>query len=130
MTHRTTLLAAGILGLTGVAAGAFGAHALRDALLEHGTATAWETAARYQLLHAIALLAVASWLRVGPGPGTVRIQWAARLWTVGTVLFSGSLYILSFNGPRLLVYVTPAGGVTLLVGWLMAAAAAFAVPKE
>lgn len=67
MNHRTTLLAAGLLGATGVAAGAFGAHALRDFLLERGMTSAWETAARYQLVHAIALLAVAAWTRSAPG---------------------------------------------------------------
>ena len=128
MTYRTTLLAAGLLGATGVAAGAFGAHALRDFLLERGMSSAWETAARYQLLHTVALLGVAAWLRTGAGPGTVRIQWAARCWVAGTVLFSGSLYGVAAGGPHFLVFLTPLGGATLIIGWLMAAAAALAIP--
>lgn len=129
MNQRSTLLAAAVLGLSGVAAGAFGTHALRDFLLERGMSSAWETAARYQLLHAATLLAAAAWLRAGAGPGTVRVQWAARLWTLGTVLFSGSLYGYAAGGPHFLVFVTPLGGVTLLAGWLMAVAAALVVPK-
>jgi uncharacterized membrane protein YgdD (TMEM256/DUF423 family) len=129
MTHRTTLLAAGLLGATGVAAGAFGAHALRDFLLERGMTSAWETAARYQLLHTVALLAAAAWLRAGPGPGTVRIQWAGRCWVAGTVLFSGSLYGVAAGGPHFLVFLTPLGGATLIIGWLMAVAAALAIPN-
>ena len=128
MPHRTTLLAAGLLGATGVAAGAFGAHALRDFLLERGMSSAWETAARYQLLHTVALLGVAAWLRAGAGPGTVRIQWAARCWVAGTVLFSGSLYGVAAGGPHFLVFLTPLGGATLIIGWLMAVAAALAIP--
>jgi len=54
-------LLSGILGLTGVALGAFGAHALKDFLLAHGTLDAWETGVRYHLLHAVALLALAAW---------------------------------------------------------------------
>jgi uncharacterized membrane protein YgdD (TMEM256/DUF423 family) len=127
MKHRTTLLAASLLGLTGVGLGAFGAHALRELLLERGMSSAWETAARYQLNHAVAVLAAAAWLRAGPGPGTVRLQWAVRCWTVGTVLFSGSLYGVALGGPHLLVFLTPLGGGTLIAGWLMAVAAAFVV---
>ena len=127
MNHRTTLLAAGILGVTGVALGAFGAHALRESLLERGTSSAWETGARYQLIHAVVVFAAAAWLRAGTGPGTVRMQWAVRCWIVGTVLFAGSLYGLALSGPHFLVFLTPIGGVTLLSGWVMALAAALVV---
>ena len=127
MNHRSTLLAASLLGLTGVALGAFGAHALRGALLERGTSTAWETAARYQLIHAVVVFAAAAWLRAGTGPGTVRMHWAVRCWIAGTVLFAGSLYGLALGGPHFLVFLTPIGGVTLLIGWVMALAAAFVV---
>ena len=127
MNHRTTLFSAAILGATGVALGAFGAHALRAVLLERGTTTAWETAARYQLIHASVVFAAAAWLRAGTGPGTVRMQWAVRCWTAGTVLFAGSLYGLALGGPHFLVFLTPIGGVTLISGWLMAVAAAFVV---
>lgn len=126
MNHRTTLLAAGLLGATGVAAGAFGAHALRDFLLERGMTSAWETAARYQLVHAIALLAVAAWTRSAPGAAPRRLAWAATCWTVGIVLFSGSLYVLAAGGPRWLGPVTPLGGLALMAGWICVVASAWA----
>jgi uncharacterized membrane protein YgdD (TMEM256/DUF423 family) len=105
------LLAAGILGLTGVAIGAFGAHALKATLVERGMIQAWETGSRYHLFHAIALVGVAAWVRsAAPGGGALLMSWAARLWCVGVVLFSGSLYWLALGGPRWLGPVTPFGG--------------------
>lgn len=117
MNSRHVQIAAGILGVTGVALGAFGAHGLRELLLEHGTTNAWETAARYHLLHAIALLA----LGFGLQQTSANPQWlvrAARAWIVGIILFAGSLYALALGGPRWLGPVTPLGGICLLFGWL------------
>jgi uncharacterized membrane protein YgdD (TMEM256/DUF423 family) len=121
------LLAAGILGLTGVALGAMGAHALKVTLAERGMMQAWETAARYHLFHAVAVLGVAAWVRATPTGGGARLLfWAARSWCVGVILFSGSLYWLALGGPRWLGPVTPFGGVALMAGWLLVALAAFA----
>ena len=128
--HRFPLLAAGVLGTLGVALGAFGAHGLQALLAERGTAQSWETAARYQLLHTMALLGVAAWLRAGGGAGTVRILWAARCWCAGIALFSGSLYLYAVGGPHFLVFLTPIGGVALMVGWLMVVAAALTAKDE
>ena len=125
-SHRFPLLAAGIFGVTGVGLGAFGAHGLQAVLAERGMTQAWETAARYQLVHTVALLAAAAWLRAGVGAGTVRLLWAARCWSAGIVLFSGSLYGFAVGGPRFLVFVTPVGGVAFLVGWLLVIATAMA----
>jgi uncharacterized membrane protein YgdD (TMEM256/DUF423 family) len=128
---RFPLLAAGILGLTGVALGAMGAHALKATLAERGMAVAWETGARYHLFHAVALLGVAACLRPGAtvGGGNARraglLRWAAVSWCAGVVLFSGSLYWLALGGPRWLGPVTPLGGVALMIGWLAVAIAAF-----
>jgi uncharacterized membrane protein YgdD (TMEM256/DUF423 family) len=119
------LFAAGLLGLTGVALGAMGAHALKAILLERGTLAAWDTAARYHLLHAAALLGLAAWLRTAAGGGARRLVWAARCWCVGVGLFSGSLYWLALGGPRWLGPVTPLGGVALMAGWLLVTMAAF-----
>lgn len=126
MKPRPTLLAAGLLGLTGVALGAFGAHALRDTLLERGMTTAWETASRYQLLHAVALLGVATGVRTGTAPAQRWLGRAALCWTVGTLIFSGSLYALAMGGPRWLGPVTPLGGLSLMVGWICVVVAASA----
>jgi uncharacterized membrane protein YgdD (TMEM256/DUF423 family) len=106
-------LAAALLGLLGVALGAFGAHALKPALEAHGSVETWKTAVLYQLVHAVALLALAGWRDAHGGAGG-RI---AAFWTAGVVLFSGSLYWLALGGPRFLGPITPLGGVAFLVGW-------------
>ena len=129
MNHRTTLLAAGLLGLTGVALGAFGAHALRESLLERSMTTAWETAARYQLVHAVALFAAAAWQNTSQGIVIRRFSWAANCWVAGTVLFSGSLYLLALGGPRWMGPVTPFGGLALLAGWVCVVSAALTKAK-
>jgi uncharacterized membrane protein YgdD (TMEM256/DUF423 family) len=120
------LLAAGLLGLIGIALGAFGAHALKATLIERGMMQAWETGSRYHLFHAVALLGVSAWIQIGAAsPGARLMFWAARLWCLGVVLFSGSLYWLALGGPRWLGPVTPFGGVALMAGWLLVAIAAF-----
>lgn len=107
-------------GLVAVGAGAFGAHALRVRLTPDMLA-AFETGARYQMYHALALLAVA-WVsdrRSG------RLAHAAGwLFVVGTLLFSGSLYALALTGIRTLGAITPLGGAAFLGGWACLALAA------
>jgi uncharacterized membrane protein YgdD (TMEM256/DUF423 family) len=124
--HRSILVAAGIFGITGVALGALGAHALELPLASRGTAHTWETAARYQLFHVPALLAAGIWMKIGAGAAATRLIWAYRCWTAGILLFSGSLYGLALGGPRWLGPVTPLGGLALMMGWagIIAAAAA------
>ena len=124
--HRPTLLAAGIFGLTGVALGALSAHALEAALTERGMTRAWETAARYQLFHALGLLAAGVWLRSATGAAASRVVWASRCWSAGILLFSGSLYGLALGGPRWLGPVTPLGGIAFMAGWAWVIAAAMA----
>jgi uncharacterized membrane protein YgdD (TMEM256/DUF423 family) len=126
MHHRVALAWAGILGATGVAAGALGAHPIRGALDAAGMGGVWETAVRFQLVHAAALLGFAGWLRAPGQPQGPCAAWAVRLWVAGTVLFSGSLYALALRGPAWLGPVTPLGGAALIAGWVLAAAAAFA----
>ena len=103
-----------------VAAGAFGAHALR-ARLDPAMLAVFETGARYQMYHALGLLAVAWALTRWPGPWAGRAGW---LFLVGTVLFSGSLYALALSGIRWLGAITPLGGLAFLAGWLCLALAA------
>jgi uncharacterized membrane protein YgdD (TMEM256/DUF423 family) len=98
-----------------VAAGAFGAHALRGRLTPDQLAI-FETGARYQMYHALALLAVA-WAAVRWPSGA--IQAAGWLFLAGTVLFCGSLYALALTGVRWLGAITPLGGVAFLVGWAL-----------
>lgn len=111
-------LAALFAGLA-VAAGAFGAHALR-ARLDPGALATFETAARYQMYHALGL-AAAAWAAVRwPGPMP---HWAGWLFVAGILIFSGSLYLLVFSGVRWLGAVTPLGGVAFLAGWICLALA-------
>jgi uncharacterized membrane protein YgdD (TMEM256/DUF423 family) len=117
MTGRRALLAGAVLGGLSVALGAFGAHALRDRL-SPADLQVYETAARYQMYHALALVGLGLWLERGARP---RLVWAARAWLTGTVIFSGSLYLLVLTGVRALGAITPLGGVALIVGWLLVA---------
>jgi uncharacterized membrane protein YgdD (TMEM256/DUF423 family) len=124
MNHRTALAWGAALGLTGVALGAFGAHALQPLLSVGQNREHWETASRYQLVHAAVLVAFAAWLRGSAPPLGSCAAWAPRLWALGTILFSGSLYLLCWFGPRYLWPVTPLGGLCLIAGWALAGAAA------
>lgn len=110
------LVALGALaGLTGVAAGAFGSHALASRLPAERVAT-FETAVRYQLWHAVAVVAVGL---AGPRWKTGLIVAAAGFLLAGIVLFSGSLYVLAATGVRRWGVVTPFGGLAFLVGWAL-----------
>lgn len=100
-----------------VVAGAFGAHALRSRLIE-AYLQAFETGARYQFLHALALLAVAWALDRTRHPAVARAGW---LFVAGTVLFSGSLYALALSGISRFGMITPLGGLCFLAGWLVLA---------
>jgi uncharacterized membrane protein YgdD (TMEM256/DUF423 family) len=100
-----------------VAAGAFGAHALRE-LVSADRLAVWETAARYQMYHALGLLVVA-YLAAQKTAGPARLT--GWLFVAGTVLFSGSLYALTLTGITWLGAITPLGGLAFLAGWLILA---------
>lgn len=99
--------------LIGVALGAFGAHALEARVSPDRLAT-WETAVFYQLVHALGLLAVAWAVERWPGRTT---RAAGAFFAVGTLLFSGSLYLLVLTETPWLGAVTPLGGLAFLLGW-------------
>lgn len=103
-----------VLGLVGVALGALAAHALKARLAPELLVT-FETGVRYQLVHALALLAVAWAYARWPSRLPTLSGW---LFVVGTLLFSGSLYALSVTGVRGLGAITPFGGAAFLAGWL------------
>jgi uncharacterized membrane protein YgdD (TMEM256/DUF423 family) len=110
MDRRSLFLGATSAGIA-VAAGAFGAHALRARLAPELLAI-FETGARYQMYHALALVAL------GASPLTGRLIDATRwCFVTGTLLFSGSLYLLALTGTRWWGAVTPLGGVAFLAGW-------------
>jgi uncharacterized membrane protein YgdD (TMEM256/DUF423 family) len=107
------LVLGGVSGFIAVATGAFGAHGLRDHLSPEMIAV-FETAARYQMYHALALVLVA--LLAGRAPSNL-LSASGWLFAGGTVLFSGSLYALALTGVRALGAITPFGGLCLLAGW-------------
>ena len=117
---RTFFALGALSAAISVAAGAFGAHALREKLPADLLAV-FETGARYEMFHALGLLAVAWAAARWPGPA---VAWAGWLLVAGTVLFSGSLYALALTGVRALGAVTPFGGVAFIAGWLALAWAA------
>ncbi|MFA5058843.1 MAG: DUF423 domain-containing protein [Opitutaceae bacterium] len=104
--------------MIGVALGAFGAHALRESLIQRQTANLWQTAVIYHLLHAACLLALAG--KTAPDPGRLpsKVVAAAYCWMGGIILFSGSLYGLALGAPGL-GPITPMGGLLFLAGWML-----------
>lgn len=122
---RVFLAIAALLGGTAVAAGAFASHALKEQLSERMLAI-FETGARYQMYHALALLGLALLLsRMDVGSLLLSVSgWA---FVAGVVLFSGSLYGLSLSGVKLLGAVAPIGGVALIIGWGCLAIAALSL---
>ena len=111
---RTFAALGALSGFIAVAAGAFGAHGLKSRLSPEMLAV-FETGARYQMYHALALVAVAWAAARWPGGATSGSGW---LFVAGTLLFSGSLYALALGGPRWLGAITPVGGLAFLLGWL------------
>lgn len=111
--ERVFALSGAALAFAAVAAGAFGAHALRERLAADLLAV-FETGVRYHMYHALALFAVAWAAGRWPAP---QLTWAGWLFIGGIVVFSGSLYLLALTGHRWLGAITPLGGVALLAGW-------------
>jgi uncharacterized membrane protein YgdD (TMEM256/DUF423 family) len=110
---KTFLLVGALAGFLAVALGAFGAHALKGRLTPEMLAV-FETAVRYQMYHALAI--------IGTGLVLARMDgWLVRaagwFFTAGIVLFSGSLYALAFTGVTVLGAITPIGGLAFLIGW-------------
>ncbi|MGQ0594640.1 MAG: DUF423 domain-containing protein [Gammaproteobacteria bacterium] len=114
MSPRTQAVCGAISGFVAVAAGAFGAHFLKARLAPDALAI-FETGARYQMYHALALLAVACVTARAPSVVGSAAGW---LFVTGTVVFSGSLYALALTGWRGLGAVTPLGGAAFLCGWV------------
>jgi uncharacterized membrane protein YgdD (TMEM256/DUF423 family) len=116
MTTRNTLLVGALLGLLGVALGAFGAHALKPMLLAFGRLETYELAVRYQFYHAGALLVTGILQHLF---SATLFRWSSLLFLSGVLLFSGSLYALCFTGISTIAMITPFGGVLLIGGWLV-----------
>jgi len=119
--ERKFIQVAATLGFLAVAFGAFGAHALKTSLPSSGLEV-WKTAVFYQLTHAIVLLIVAA---AGQRLSRLWRIWSLRLFTLGVVLFSGSLYLLTLSQLKWLGMITPVGGLLLLAAWLCVFIGAF-----
>jgi uncharacterized membrane protein YgdD (TMEM256/DUF423 family) len=117
---RTLLLLAAFAGFTGVTLGAFGAHGLKGRLSADMLAV-FETAVRYHLVHAVALLATAALAGRAPLRSLALVGW---FFALGIILFSGSLYVMALTGNTRLGMITPLGGLAFLVGWALLAIAA------
>ncbi|HBR95280.1 MAG TPA: DUF423 domain-containing protein [Opitutae bacterium] len=126
MSHqRKFIVIGGLLALTAVLLGAFGAHALESRLDANGTRAVWKTAVDYQMWHALALLILANYKFAGRA---YRISLGC--FCLGIPLFSGSLYWLALDGPRWLGPITPLGGLLFIVGWSACIIAALKMRNE
>ena len=119
-----TLVLAAVSGFLAVGLGAFGAHGLRDRFDAYSMGV-FETAVQYQMYHSLALLGVGVLLLHAPGSALLRAS--AVLFCLGIVIFSGSLYVLSFSGLRWLGAITPLGGLAFLAAWACLAVAAWSL---
>jgi uncharacterized membrane protein YgdD (TMEM256/DUF423 family) len=119
MNTRWILPVAGLCVALATMFGAFGAHALQNRLAPERLAI-YETAVRYQFYHALGLLVIGWIARSADLP---LLRWSGALVVAGIVLFSGSIYALSFGAPRPLGVITPVGGMALIAGWIVFAVA-------
>lgn len=116
--QRKWMMMGAVMTMLSVAIGAFGAHMLKESIGADSIAV-YETGVQYHMIHAIGLLIIG--LTAGQlGPST-KLKWAARLLFIGIIVFSGSLYVLSISGIKILGAITPIGGVAFIVGWLLLA---------
>lgn len=115
MNQKNTFIWAGIFGCLSVMIGAFGAHALKPLLEGSGRLDTFETAVKYQFYHTLALLAVGLMMY---HIGRKTLHYAALLFVLGILFFSGSLYVLCITGLTVLGAVTPLGGVLFIAGWI------------
>ena len=116
MTKTSALRASALLGLLAVALGAVGAHGLKDTLNQHGMLPVWEKAVFYHFVHTVVLFVLPQRRVFCTGP------WSALF--AGTLLFSGSLYLLAVTHLKWLGWFTPLGGLCFLVGWVWLALSA------
>lgn len=118
---RVFVVLGSLSALMAVSLGAFASHGLKGRLSQD-MLDVFEVGVRYQMYHAFGLFVVAWAATRWPGTGVIVAGW---LFVVGTIVFSGSLYVLSTSGPRWLGAITPIGGLAFLAGWCALAWAAW-----
>ncbi len=126
MSRLFITLAAGS-GLLAVALGAFGAHALKNRLDDYALSV-YQTAVQYHFYHSLALLGVGLFCLWQPQ--SVLLRTSGLSFGIGILVFSGSLYLLSFTGLRWLGAITPLGGLAFMAGWACLALAAWRLPTS
>lgn len=119
--YKFFLQSGAILGLLGVAIGAFGAHGLRARLEAAGRMDTFETAVKYQFYHALALVLVGILMQqFAANPAALKgLGYSGYSFLLGTLIFSGSLYVLCLSGITWLGAITPLGGVFMIIGWAL-----------
>lgn len=100
-----------LFAAAGIGLGAFGAHGLEPQLTANDSLDTWHTATLYHLIHAVALFVLAA-------APQLHSKWTFRLWSVGILLFSGSLYALALTKLSIFGPITPLGGVAFIAGWI------------
>lgn len=121
-------MAGAIVGAVAVAAGAFGAHTLKAMLTNLGQTENWETACRYAMIHALAMLATGILARLPTPPPRGLTTAATWCLLIGTIIFSGCLGVLALSGLKILGAIVPIGGALMIAGWLILAVAAARMP--
>ena len=114
LSQRQTLILGSLLGGIAVALGAFGSHAFKSLLVEHNRVDTYELATRYHFFHALTMLAIGALMNQVKGRS---IKASATFIFIGTLLFSGSLYVMALLNTNKVALITPIGGIFLLTGW-------------
>jgi uncharacterized membrane protein YgdD (TMEM256/DUF423 family) len=126
--HSTMNLAiAGLLIAVATALGAFGTHALKP-VLPPARFESFEIGVTYQFFHALGLLGIALVQRIHPD--STGLRWSVRLILFGLLLFSGSIYAMTFGAPRILGMVAPVGGISLILAWVVFARACWTLTRQ
>jgi len=101
------IMISGLMGAIAITLGAFGAHGLKETFQKNPDALGWwNTATQYLLIHAVAV-------------GAIRSKRSIYLWSIGSLIFSSTLYFMALGGPKWLGAITPLGGILLIAGWVM-----------
>lgn len=114
--NKFFILSGAVVGLLGVAIGAFGAHALKSFLEASQRTDTFETGVKYMFYHGLALILVGILQKEYPVAAVTNAGWA---FLIGIVIFSGSLFLLCATGVKVLGAITPIGGVSMIVGWFL-----------
>jgi uncharacterized membrane protein YgdD (TMEM256/DUF423 family) len=115
MNYRATLITGAAFAALAVMIGAFGAHLLKEVLVQTGRTETYELAVRYQFYHAFGLLITGIMQKIDE---SFNLKWVAIFFSAGILFFSGSLFVLSLTGIKMLGAITPIGGLFFIAGWL------------